>query len=368
VPTTHRTKILCDGGAFARYKAAMSFADFPEQAQAVALLQRSLQRGRLAHAYLFAGSDLAELEGMARTLAKTLNCAEGRTPDSAARASRDSCDRCASCRRIDASEHPDVLWLRPVSKLRAITIEQVRDAMRSVNLKPLAARFKVTVLVAADRLTVQAANAFLKTLEEPPAHSVFVLLSTEPQRLLETIRSRCLRLNFAGGNSARRLTPEQTTWLTRFGETAAAAEGGLLARYRLLDQLLAHLGQVRENLERALEAESPLEKCDDIEPAQREQWEDELKAAIEAEYRRQRADLLAGLLGWLRDVWLKTLRAPDALMALPELGASADAVARKVSPRDAQRNTEILEELQRLLNTNVQEALALEVGLLRLKL
>jgi DNA polymerase III delta' subunit len=345
----------------------MSFADFPEQAQVVELLQRSLRRGRLAHAYLFTGGDLGELEAVARTLAKTLNCTEGKSTGATA-ARLDCCDQCSSCRRIESSGHPDVLWLRPVSKLRAITIDQIRDAMQAINLKPLEARFKVAVLVAADRLTVQAANAFLKTLEEPPAHSVFVLLSTEPQRLLETILSRCLRLNFAGGNAMRRLGPEPAAWLTRFSEAAATAEGGLLGRYRLLDQLLDHLGRARESLERTLEAESPLEKYDEVEADLRDQWEEELKAAIEAEYRRQRADLLAGLQSWSRDVWLQTLRAPDELLSMGEWKAQTEAVARRISARDALRNTEILEELQRLLSTNVQEALALEVGLLRLNL
>jgi DNA polymerase III gamma/tau subunit len=345
----------------------MSFADFPEQAQVIELLQRSLRRGRLAHAYLFTGSDLGELEAVARALTKTLNCTGGER-GGAAPARLDCCDRCSSCQRIESSGHPDVLWLRPVSKLRAITISQVRDAMQAVNLKPLEARFKVTILVAADRLTVQAANAFLKTLEEPPAHSVFVLLSTEPQRLLETILSRCLRLSFAGGNAMRRLGPEQATWLARFSDAAAAAEGGLLGRYRLLDQLLAHLGHARAELERTLEAESPLEKYDDVEADLRGQWEEELKAAVEAEYRRRRADLLAGLQSWLRDVWLKTLRVPNELLAVGELAAQAETVAGRISASDALRNTEILDELQRLLSTNVQEALALEVGLLRLRL
>jgi DNA polymerase-3 subunit delta' len=321
----------------------------------------------LAHAYLFTGGDLAELEAVARTLAKALNCTGGKTSGDAA-PRLDCCDRCSSCRRIQSSGHPDVLWLRPVSKLRALTIDQIRGAMQAVNLKPAEAWHKVTVVVAADRLNVQAANAFLKTLEEPPAHSVFVLLSTEPQRLLETILSRCLRLNFAGGNSVRRLGPEQTAWLARFSEAAAVAEGGLLGRYRLLDQLLAHLGKARENLERTLEAESPLEKYDEVEADLRDQWEEELKAAVEAEYRRQRADLLAGLQSWLRDVWLKTLRVPDDLLAVGGLQAHAGAVAARITPREALRNTEILEGLQRLLSTNVQEALALEVGLLRLKL
>jgi len=142
----------------------------------------------------------------------------------------------------------------------------------------------------------------------------------------------------------------------------------LLGRYRLLDQLLDHLGRARESLERTLEAESPLEKYDEVEADLRDQWEEELKAAIEAEYRRQRAELLAGLQSWSRDVWLQTLRAPDELLSMGEWKAQTEAVARRISARDALRNTEILEELQRLLSTNVQEALALEVGLLRLNL
>jgi len=135
-----------------------------------------------------------------------------------------------------------------------------------------------------------------------------------------------------------------------------------------LDQLLAHLGQARAELERTLEAESPLEKYDDVEADLRGQWEEELKAAVEAEYRRRRADLLAGLQSWLRDVWFKTLRVPNELLAVGELAAQAETVAGRISARDALRNTEILDELQRLLSTNVQEALALEVGLLRLRL
>jgi len=100
----------------------------------------------------------------------------------------------------------------------------------------------------------------------------------------------------------------------------------------------------------------------------REKWEDELSAAIEAEYRRQRAELLAGLQWWLRDVWLRTLAAPADLLRFSELKGSVEAVARRVSPKDALENLQVLEQTQRLLYTNVQEALALEVGLLKLKL
>src|SRR5215831_3067068 len=102
----------------------MSFAQFPQQRQVVGLLKRSLERGRLSHAYLFSGTDLAELQGVAQTLAKTLNCSNPmRQPGSAFQS--DCCDKCLSCRKIDDENHPDVQWVRPESKSRIITIEQM---------------------------------------------------------------------------------------------------------------------------------------------------------------------------------------------------------------------------------------------------
>src|ERR1019366_1241991 len=166
----------------------MSFKDFPEQVQGVELLQRSLERGRLAHAYLFTGTHVDELEGIARALAKTLNCLKPVRKNGVA---VDSCDRCVNCQKVAGDIHADVHWIRAESKSRIITVEQMRDLMQQINLKPTDAEYKVAVIVGADRLNVQAANAFLKTLEEPPARSVLILLSTEPQRLLETILSRC---------------------------------------------------------------------------------------------------------------------------------------------------------------------------------
>jgi hypothetical protein len=116
-----------------------------------------------------------------------------------------------------------------------------------------------------------------------------------------------------------------------------------------------------------MSARSPLERYSDAEKDLREKWEDELKAAIEAEYRRQRAEVLLLLQWWMRDVWLHTLAAGEALVRLPQI-AGADEVARRISTRQAQENLAVLEGLQRLLYTNVQEGLALEVGLLKLQL
>jgi DNA polymerase-3 subunit delta' len=352
----------------------MSFKDFPEQMQGVTLLQRSLERGRLGHAYLFTGHQLDELEALAQTLAKTLNCQQP-VRSKQGRVAIDSCDACLNCRKIGHDNHADVHWVRPESKSRVITIEQMRDLMREMNLKPTEAEYKVAVIVAADRLNVQAANAFLKTLEEPPAKSVLILITTEPQRLLETVLSRCLRLNF-GGEGPRPLAPAEMEWLSSFSEMAAAEQKSLLGRYRLMDVLLQKLGAMKSGIEESLTARSPLQRHNDVEKDLRDKWEEELKAAIEAEYRRQRADLLLILQRWLRDVWLQTVASKSEggdtnsageLLNFPEVGGTKR-VAQRISAKEAMENLRVMEGTQRLLHTNVQEALALEVGLLKIHL
>jgi DNA polymerase-3 subunit delta' len=341
----------------------MAFRDFPEQAQGTQLLQRSLARGRLGHAYLFSSHQLDELEAIALALAKTLNCQH---PVKEGGAAVDCCDRCLACQKIQHGNHPDIHWVRPESKMRIIGVDQMRDLMKEIQLKPTEAEFKVAIIVAADRMRAEAANAFLKTLEEPPAKSVLILLTTEPQRLLETILSRCLRLNFGGGG-ARPLTPAQLEWLTAFSELAAEEQKSLLGRYRLLDALLARLNEMKTAIEETLKARSPLEQHQDAEREQTERWEAELNAATEAEYRRQRADLLAALQWWLRDVWLTALKTGETLVSFPNL-AGTERVGQRISAIDALENLQVMEQLQRWLGTNVQEALALEVGLLKLKL
>ena len=191
-------------------------------------------------------------------------------------------------------------------------------------------------------------------------------------------------------------------WLATFSEMAAADQKSLLGRYRLMDVLLRKLNEVRASIEETLTARSPLEKYEDAEEQLRDKWEEELKAAIEAEYRRQRADFLLALQWWLRDVWLQTLGevqslkskvqspeakveaalrvrkpinhqlstidSPEALLVFPQIGGDASAWRRGFRRKAAMENLRIMEQLQRWLRTNVQEALALEVGLLKLHL
>jgi len=248
-----------------------------------------------------------------------------------------------------------------------VTIDQMRDLMQTINLKPSFASYKVAIITGADRLNVQAANAFLKTLEEPPVNSILILLTTDRQRVLETIISRCLRLNFAG-ESSRFQDPLFAEWLAQFTEIAVREERSILGRYRLLSLILSRLAGLREQITGQLSDRSPLERYDDIDPKLRDKWEDELAASIEAEYRRLRTDLLAGLHWWLRDLWLQTLSFTTDLFTFPKLAPAFAEIGARLSADEAMENIEVLEQTQRLLSSNVQEALALEVGLLKLKL
>jgi hypothetical protein len=189
-------------------------------------------------------------------------------------------------------------------------------------------------------------------------------------------------LSFAG-DGVRQLDAAQSEWLAAFSQMAAAPQKSLLGRYRLLDQLLRKLTQVRESIEESLKARSLLEQYEDAEEDLRDRWERELAAAVDAEYKRQRTDLLSLLHWWLRDVWLLTLNgvsqdpaledrrahvaATDGLLSFPQLAATPQ-VARRISPGQAMENLQVIEQLQRWLGTNVQEALALEVSLLKLRL
>ena len=138
----------------------------------------------------------------------------------------------------------------------------------------------------------------------------------------------------------------------------------------MLDVLLQKLTGIKAATEAALTERSPLQRYEDVEKDLRDKWEEELTASIEAEYRRQRTDLVVLLQRWFRDVWVETLVAkPESsgLLNYPRLGG-ARKVAQRISSKQAVENLQVMENLQRLLHTNVQEALALEVGLLKLHL
>lgn len=329
------------------------------------LLRRSLDRGRLGHAYLFVGDTRGTLEDAALTLARTLLCTHPLSRN-AAGLGLEACGQCSTCHRVTTYNHPDVTWVRPGKKTRIISVDQIRDLIHVAQVRPSIGRYKIGILSDAERLRIEAANAFLKTLEEPPPDSIFILLTTDADRLLETILSRCLRLSFASGRV--HLDETVAIWLEEMVRGLTEASPTLLQRYLLLQSLLTALGAARERIEESLNATSPLRRFPDVDSDQKDRWEDELKAAIEAEYRRRRGELLAGFHVWLRDLWIQTLDHGGEVL-LPRLSQASERIGRRLSRSSARANLDHWERTQRLLSsTNAQEALVLEIGLLKLSL
>ncbi|MFA6564931.1 MAG: hypothetical protein WCV00_23700 [Verrucomicrobiia bacterium] len=341
----------------------MSFKQLAASQPAVAaVFQRSIANNRLAHAYLFAGDALEDMELAARELAKAVNC-ESPTKQG-------GCDHCDSCKKIDATttpggQHPDVQWIRPESKSRVIVIDQTRDLEHSLRLKPTMGRMKVGVIVEADRLNSNAANSFLKTLEEPPDRSLLLLLSAAPGKLLETIQSRCQRIQF-GAAAARE--PETVHAPLVDGLLALLGGGGsVLKSYKLFDTVRVYLDAEKKRIEAQVEQTAQLDRYrETADPKWLEEKEDEMEAQKSAEYRRRRATVVATLEWLLRDVLVCIEGGDPALVFHRDRGDALRKLAAAQSRERALANLETIETLQDQLERNVNEALALEVAMLRL--
>jgi len=213
-----------------------SFEEIIGQERVTRTLQNAIRTNRLVHAYLFAGHRGTGKTTTARILAKALNCVAGPTPTPD--------NTCPNCEAIGGGYSVDVIEIDAASNRG---IEEIRELRDRIRLAPTEGRYKVYIIDEAHMLTTEAANALLKTLEEPPAHAVLVLVTTEPHRLPPTILSRCQRFDF------RRVSQKEIVARLRhiaqsegfaIEEPAlvligAAADGSLRDAESILDQLAA---------------------------------------------------------------------------------------------------------------------------------
>ena len=172
----------------------MSFKDVYGHEKQIKVLQTAMSRDRIPHAYLFYGAEGVGKRTVAEVFAKALNCASGRE-------SLDACDACPSCLKIDHENHPDVITIE--AQGQSIKIQEVRELQEQMKFSPFEGGKRIFIIVDADKMNIASANAILKTLEEPAASNILVLLTSRPHQLPATVLSRCQHLRF---NPLRRET------------------------------------------------------------------------------------------------------------------------------------------------------------------
>ena len=296
----------------------MPFKDIVGHRRHVSLLSRAIAQGTLPPSLLFAGPRGVGKRRVAVAVAETINCLATREGD--------ACGECASCRRIARGVHPDVLIIEP-GDLGSIKIEQIRDVVDRAGYRPFEGRRRVVIIDDADALVAPAQNALLKTLEEPPQASMFVLVSAIPDALLPTVLSRCQRLRF-GELSA----PEVAEALMRDHEydeaearAAAADAGGSIGRALSAEStdVTEARDMARQLLEQTARAGDPSRLIDvarGVTPSG--------GGKTSGAEREQLAACLRALASLLRDIGLVGAQGDSAVLANADLAPQLRALAR----------------------------------------
>jgi DNA polymerase III subunit delta' len=320
---------------------------------ALQLLSRAHEQGRLGHAYLITGPKEAAHEVFANRVLGLVTTQSRRSLD-------------------DWSGHGAII-LRPQSKSRRIIIGEdgddpgtIRFLEKNLRQAVTAGAWKLGVIVDAERMNVQAQNAFLKTLEEPPPRTLLLLLTTQPDQLLPTIQSRVIEISLMAPPGARSFNKHEQQLLFMLEKLSSRSTGtlaGALALKAAFEEILENLHEdLKSKHEAAFEREQEHYKqtTDGVWLKQREE---QVEAVIEADYLQERTSLMDLMLAWIGDVARQQAGSPH--LDLPQHQAATASLAEKWTPQDVTRRVQSLRKLESHLHTNVNESLALEVSFIQ---
>ena len=345
-----------------------TFADLVGQTHVTETLQNAINHNRVAHAYIFSGARGVGKTTAARILAKALNCIKGPTAE--------PCGVCDSCREIAAGTSLDVIEIDAASNRG---IDQIRELREMVRYAPAAARHKVVILDEAHMLTGEASNALLKTLEEPPDRVIFVMATTEPENLEDTIRSRSQHfhfraLTFAEITSRLKFIAEQENLKIDDGALsviARMAEGSMRDALSLLEQARAYCGdEIHDKEVRELLGVVPEDALQELVEAISEQSAERALGLVHRFQREGRnlQHFCREAIRHIRNLLIARVCGTDSelIAATPDQRPGLAKAAALFSEEDLTRYFQILLQTDDDVRRKMDPRVHLEMGLLRL--
>lgn len=320
---------------------------------ALSLLNRAQQLGRLGHAYMITGPRGTDLESFATQVLGLVSPARHQTLE-------------------DWAQEGAVI-LRPQSKSRRITIGDdasevgtIRYLERMIHRTTGPSGFKLGIIVDAERMNVQAQNAFLKTLEEPPDRTLLLLLTSQPGQLLTTILSRVIEIPLMPPAEGRKFDTHEQKLLGVLQQLSSRASGSISAALALKADFQAIIDALYDEIKEEQEAEFEKEQ-DHYKQTTDGSWlkqrEEEVTAQIEAAYLQRRDALMDLLLAWMGDIARQQVGAEH--LDLSQYREATAQLAQRWSPEDTAKRIRYLRQLEQHLHTNVNEGLALEVAFIQ---
>jgi DNA polymerase-3 subunit delta' len=324
------------------------FKDMIGHQEEIAHLKKAIETGKVSHAYIFSGEKGTGKSRLADAFATTLQCEKGGV---------EPCEACHSCRQAMSSNHPDIIYISH-SKPTTIGVDDLREQLvADVQIKPYNGKYKIYIIPDAEKMTVQAQNAILKTIEEPPEYAVIILLTTNEQVFLDTIRSRCVLLNLKPVPDARvkaYLMEEVQVPDYEADICVAFAQGNIGKAVRLASS--EDFAAIRDSAMQLVRNAGKMEISDLIEYVKEVQ-----------EYKVSISDYLDILALWYRDmVYFKATRDIDGLVFRDELRTIRDAV-RVCTYEGVEEVMKAIESAKVRLNANVNFDLTMELLFLVIK-
>ncbi len=325
-----------------------SFKDVVGHKDIIQYIQNAVTTGQVSHAYILNGERGSGKKLLANLFAMTLLCEEG---------GPEPCNHCRSCRQAESGNHPDIISVTH-EKPGSISVDDIREQINeTVDIRPYEGDYKVYIIPQADLMTPQAQNALLKTLEEPPAYVVFLLLTENADALLPTITSRCviLKLRNIKDTLIKKYLVERLHVPEDKADLCTAFAQGTLGRAIMLAQS-EHFGEIRDEAVRLLTHVDEMEIEDIIEAVN----------SITA-YKVEITDYLDILMVWYRDVlYYKATKELDKVVFKDQIGAIKER-AKESSYEGIELILESLEKAKARLKANVNFDLTMELLFLTIK-